>query len=85
MRHGGGGRIARGILCRASDDPVGCLWVFDVVSKTKRFRLRSDGIRRPVGRGAGSPRAATRIPDRGHRLRSQRAAAFAMDGGLLTW
>ena len=72
---------------RASDDPVGCLWVFDVASATERL------VFDPAGSGEEHLSAEER--DRRERRResltgvtdyaTDRAgsiAAFAMDGGL---
>jgi dipeptidyl-peptidase-4 len=81
-----GSRVAF-LRSRASDDPVGCLWVFDVVSKTERL------VFDPTGSGEEHLSAEER--DRRERRResltgvtdyaTDRAgsiAAFAMDGSL---
>ncbi len=81
-----GSRVAF-LRSRASDDPVGCLWVFDIATRTERL------IFDPAGSGAEHLSAEER--DRRERRResltgvtdyaadrSLSIAAFAMDGGL---
>ena len=52
-----GSRVAF-LRSRASDDPVGCLWVFDVASRTERLvfdpTVRARSISRPRSGIAGS-------------------------------
>ena len=82
-----GSRVAF-LRSRASDDPVGCLWVFDVASRTERLVFDPSGT--------GDEHLSAEERDRRERRResltgvtdyaSDRAgtlAAFAMDGGLL--
>jgi dipeptidyl-peptidase-4 len=81
-----GSRVAF-LRSRASDDPVGCLWVFDVGTKTERL------VFDPAGSGEEHLSAEER--DRRERRRESLTgvtdyaadrtgslAAFAMDGGL---
>jgi dipeptidyl-peptidase-4 len=81
-----GSRVAF-LRSRASDDPVGCLWVFDVASRTERLVFDPSGT--------GDEHLSAEERDRRERRResltgvtdyaSDRAgtlAAFAMDGGL---
>ncbi len=81
-----GSRVAF-LRSRASDDPVGCLWVFDVGSRTERLVFDPSG--------SGDEHLSAEERDRRERRResltgvtdyaADRAgslAAFAMDGGL---
>jgi dipeptidyl-peptidase-4 len=82
----GGSRVAF-LRSRASDDPVGCLWVFDVATSEERLvfdpATGGDEHLSPEERDRRERRRESLIGVTDHATdRAARVSAFAMDGGL---